>query len=89
MSNIQYPINTDRNLPWNDLPYLPISKDLYHTVDILEKLCDAKSALARLNGCSAIIPNQGLLFKTISLQEAKISSAMENIFTTDDELYKA
>jgi len=36
-----------------------------------------------------VIPDQGLLINTISLQEAKISSAIENIFTTDDELYKA
>jgi Fic family protein len=55
----------------------------------LEKLGDAKAALARLHGRSVVIPNQGLLINTISLQEAKISSAIENIFTTDDELYKA
>ena len=56
---------------------------------ILEKLGDAKTALARLHGRSAVIPNQGLLINSISLQEAKASSAIENIFTTDDELYKA
>lgn len=89
MQEILYPINPDRNLPWNDLPSLPISKELYRTTEILEKLGDAKAALARLHGRSAIIPNQGLLINTISLQEAKISSAIENIFTTDDELYKA
>jgi len=50
---------------------------------------DAKAALARLQGRSVVIPNQGLLINTISLQEAKTSSAIENIFTTDDELYKA
>ena len=42
-----------------------------------------------LHGRSAVIPNQGLLINSISLQEAKASSAIENIFTTDDELYKA
>jgi len=89
MSKVGYPVNPDRNIPWNKLPLLPIEKDLYHTVEILEKLGDAKAALARLHGRSAIIPNQGLLINTISLQEAKISSAIENIFTTDDELYKA
>ncbi len=36
-----------------------------------------------------MIPNQGLLINTISLQEGKTSSEIENIFTTDDELYKA
>jgi Fic family protein len=89
MSEILYSINPDRNIPWNELPALPIHKDLYYTIEILEKLGDAKAALARLHGRSAIIPNQGLLINTISLQEAKISSAIENIFTTDDELYKA
>jgi len=89
MHEIPYPTNPDRNVPWNDLPSLPIRKELYKTIEILEKLGDAKAALARLHGRSAIIPNQGLLINTISLQEAKISSAIENIFTTDDELYKA
>jgi Fic family protein len=89
MPEIIYPVNPDRNLPWNDLPLLPIRQELYQTVDILEKLGDAKAALAKLQGRSVVIPNQGLLINTISLQEAKISSAIENIFTTDDELYKA
>ena len=88
MQEILYPINPNRNVPWNDIPSLPIRKELYQTIEILEKLGDAKAALARLHGRSAIIPNQGLLINTISLQEAKISSAIENIFTTDDELYK-
>lgn len=89
MPEFLYNINPDRNIPWNDLPLLPIRKELYLTLEILEKLGEAKAALARLHGRSAIIPNQGLLINTISLQEAKISSAIENIFTTDDDLYKA
>lgn len=89
MPMLLYPINPDRNVAWNDLPELPINPDLYRTVEILEKLGNAKAALARLHGRSAVIPNQGLLINTISLQEAKLSSEIENIFTTDDELYKA
>lgn len=89
MSEILYQINPDRNVPWNNLPLLPIRKELYQTIEIIEKLGDAKAALAKLQGRSAVIPNQGLLINTISLQEAKSSSAIENIFTTDDELYKA
>ncbi|WP_291728532.1 Fic family protein, partial [Bernardetia sp.] len=89
MPELLYNINPDRNLPWNDLPLLPIKEELYKKVEILEKLGDAKAALARLHGRSAVIPNQGLLINTISLQEAKTSTAIENIFTTDDELYKA
>lgn len=89
MAEILYTINPDRNIPWNDIPPLPIRKELYQTIEILEKLGDAKAALARLHGRSVVIPNQGLLINTISLQEAKISSEIENIFTTDDDLYKA
>ncbi len=89
MSDLLYKINPDRTVPWNKLPLLPIDQDLYRTPEILEKLGDAKAALARLHGRSAVIPNQGLLINTISLQEAKSSSEIENIFTTDDELYKA
>ena len=84
-----YQINPDRRAPWNDLPLLPIKRELHRTIEIVEKLGEAKAALARLQGRSAVIPNQGLLINTISLQEAKISSEIENIFTTDDELYKA
>ena len=89
MPEILYAVNPDRNVPWNDIPPLPIRKELYQTIEILEKLGDAKAALGRLHGRSVVIPNQGLLINTISLQEAKLSSAIENIFTTDDDLYKA
>lgn len=84
-----YTINPDRATPWNSLPELPIDSELYRTVEIYEQLANAKAALGRLQGRSAVISNQGLLINTISLQEAKASSAIENIFTTDDELYKA
>ncbi|MFT5280198.1 MAG: Fic family protein [Bacteroidia bacterium] len=89
MSKPLYQINPDRTSPWNDLPLLPIREELYRELDILEALGEAKAALGKLHGRSAVIPNQGLLINTISLQEAKISSQIENIFTTDDELYKA
>lgn len=84
-----YAINPDRNVPWNGLPDLPIAPDLYRTVEVFEQLANAKEALGRLQGRSVAIPNQGLLINSISLQEAKASSAIENIFTTDDELYRA
>lgn len=84
-----YKIHPDRNLPWNDLPLLPIDSSLFKTVDIFEQLSRSKEALGRLYGRSIAIPNQGLLINSIVLQEAKQSSAIENIFTTDDELYRA
>lgn len=84
-----YKINSDRSKPWNDLPELPIAAELYEDIEIYKQLGNAKAALGRLQGRSIAIPNQGLLINSISLQEAKASSAIENIFTTDDELYKA
>lgn len=86
---MSYKINPDRNKPWNDIPSLPIDRSLFETIEIYKLLGAAKAALGRLQGRSAIIPNQGLLINSISLQEAKTSSEIEHIFTTDDELYKA
>lgn len=82
-------INPDREIPWNDLPDLPIASELYKTLNIYEQLANTRSALGRLHGRSIAIHNQGIFINTISLQEAKASSEIENIFTTDDELYQA
>ncbi|MGY6520213.1 MAG: Fic family protein [Mongoliitalea sp.] len=84
-----YRINPDRTKPWNNLPELPIEAQYYRNLDIYERLIEAKAAIARLQGRSVAIPNQSMLINSISLQEAKASSEIENIFTTDDELYKA
>ncbi|MES2676891.1 MAG: Fic family protein [Pseudomonadota bacterium] len=70
------------------IPQLPLNKD-FDTKEILKKLTKAHQALAELKGVAAIIPNQGILLNTLSLQEAKDSSAIENIITTHDELYKS
>ena len=59
------------------------------TRPVLKKLARAHQALAELKGVIATIPNQGILINTLSLQEAKDSSAIENIITTHDELYRS
>ncbi|WP_421772970.1 Fic family protein [Gracilimonas sp.] len=84
-----YTVNPDRNEPWNALPELPIHPELYRSLPVYEQLGKAKEALALLAGRSVAIPNPGVLINSITLQEAKDSSAIENIFTTDDELYQA
>ena len=89
MPDQHYRINPDRTIPWNNLPKLPIHASLYRDLDVFEGLGKAKAALGKLQGRSIAIPNQGILVNTISLQEAKASSEIEHIFTTDDELYKA
>lgn len=70
------------------IPQLPLSIEL-ETKPILKKLAKAHQALAELKGVTGIIPNQSILINTLSLQEAKDSSAIENIITTHDELYKS
>ena len=89
MSVKLYNINPDRNTPWNDIPPLPINNELYYNTDVLEALVHAKSELSLLQGRSIAIPDQAILINSISIQEARDSSAIENIFTTDDELYRA
>lgn len=69
-------------------PVLPLSRDV-ETKVVLKKLAKAHQALAELKGATGIIPNQRILINTLSLQEAKDSSAIENIITTHDELFSS
>lgn len=78
----------NRNAPYNDLPDLP-PVDFTESQDILRHLAKASRYLGELNGLCASLPNPRLLINTIALQESKDSSAIENIVTTQDELYKA
>ena len=55
---------------------------------VLKRLPSAHRALAELKGVVKSIPNQEILINTLSLQEAKDSSAIENIITTHDDLYR-
>lgn len=70
------------------ITYLPLEKDL-ESKNVLKKLTIAHRALAELKGIASSIPNENILINTLGLQEAKDSSAIENIVTTHDELYKA
>lgn len=79
----------DRTIPYNDLPILPPCKDLENNPKILKKLVIASRALASMDGNINRLPNPLMLINTIALQEAKTSTEIENIFTTEDELYKA
>ncbi len=85
--SIQIPY--DRNQPYNQLPLLPPPDDKVVTVEILQAVSNANKALAELKGLARKLPNQSMLVNTIALREAKASTEIENIFTTDDELYKA
>ncbi|MCE7057050.1 Fic family protein [Algoriphagus sp. AGSA1] len=78
----------NRETPYNDLPFLPPKTDV-ETKNILRKTISAGRALAHLNGTLLNLPNPTLFLDTIYLQEAKASSEVENIITTNDELYKS
>jgi Fic family protein len=78
----------DRKIPYNDLPLLPPRADI-ETKNILRKTISAGRALAQLNGALQNLPNPTLFLDTIYLQEAKASSEVENIITTNDDLYQS
>ena len=61
----------------------------FESVEVLKKLAQAHRYLAELKGLAHSIPNEGILIDTLTLQEAKDSSEVEDIVTTHDELFKA
>lgn len=78
----------NRNLPYNDLPPLPPAADV-ETATVLKKAISASRAMAELKGMAERMPNQAMLIDSLVLQEARASSEIENILTTNDEVYKA
>lgn len=78
----------NRDLPYNTIPDLPPKANL-ETAEIFRATIRANKLLAELKGFCQTLPNPELLLNTIVLQESKESSAIENIVTTQDELYKA
>ncbi len=70
-----------------NIPHLPLAYDL-ETKAILKQLNQANRRLAELKGVALTIPNENILVSTLTLQEAKDSSEVENIVTTQDDLYQ-
>lgn len=70
------------------IPNLPPPSN-FETISIFKSLAAANRALAELKGQALSIPNQGILIDTLALQEAKASSEIENIVTTQDDLFRA
>lgn len=73
---------------YNNLKKLPPIKNI-ETIKILKQLNRSSRALAELKAYSELIPNKEILISSLALQEAKASSEIENIITTNDSLYKA
>ena len=55
---------------------------------MLKKCVAARTALAELRLAGHLIPDQRVLINTIPLLEAKDSSEIENIVTTNDALFR-
>lgn len=71
-----------------DIPTLPLAYEV-ETKKVLKQVALSSRALAELKGAVLSMPNTSILINTLSLQEAKDSSAVESIITTHDELYRA
>jgi Fic family protein len=67
---------------------LPLTIDI-ETKVVLKKIALARSALAEMKGSALSIPNETILVRILSLQEAKSSSEVENIITTQDEIFQS
>ena len=72
----------------HSIPSLPLATDI-ETKAVLKQAAVAHRYLAERKGIIGTIPNANILISTLTLQEAKDSSAVENIITTHDELFKA
>ncbi len=70
------------------LAYLPLTTEV-ETVPVLRKAAKAHQALAELKGVITSIPNEHILLETLTLREARESSAIENIISTFDEVYQS
>jgi len=77
----------DPRKPYNDLPALPPAQDL-ESKATLKRCIAARTAVAELRQAGHLIPSQLVLINTIPLLEAKDSSEIENIVTTNDALFR-
>lgn len=73
--------------PFNDIPPIPGPKIL-ETRPVLKACIEARAALAGLKQAAELIPNQSILINTLPVLEARASSAIENIVTTTDKLFR-
>ena len=78
----------EQDAPYRILEKLPPKREKIESIKILREANKGTVALAELKGIVNTIPNQSMLVNAIVLQEAKGSSEIENIITTQDELYQ-
>ena len=81
--------NAAPDQPFNELPFLPPEKEITETKKVLRQTISASIALAELKGVVNTLPNPEILLNAVILREAKASSEIENVITTQDKLYQA
>jgi Fic family protein len=80
-------MTADPKRPYNDLPLLPPQSEV-ETKRVMRACASARAAVAELRLAGLLIPDQSVLINTIPLLEAKDSSEIENIVTTNDALFR-
>ena len=78
----------DPKQPYNDLPLLPPPGQI-ESPTVLKAAIEAHRRLAELKGSGNLVPNQNILLGALTIQEAQLSSEVEGIITTTDQLFRA
>lgn len=73
--------------PYNALPPLPPNGEL-ETKPVLKRCLAARTELAELKVAGQLLPDQSVLINAIPMLEARASSEIENIVTTNDSLFR-
>lgn len=76
----------DPKKPYYDLPLLPPRQAL-ESIELFKALIPTSEALAKLSATAEHLPNQAALYQSVILLEAKASSEIEQIITTDEKLF--
>ena len=81
-------LNNYRKHDYTPLDRLPIKFNFF-TPEIVRYTTEANIALSKLNGFITSLPNIDILLNNLSIQESQSSSAIENIVTTNDKIYRS
>ncbi len=76
-------------IPLNSLQLLPPRQSLIESLPVLRQESKSAVALAELKGLAKTLPNPKILLNAVILKEARASSEIENVITTQDKLYHA
>ena len=78
-----------KHIPYNELPLLPPPAEEWETLPVMRSLAKAAGLVGELKAACTTLPNPHLLLQSIIMREAQFSSGIENIVTTQDEIYQA